>query len=88
MSPAAPLGKFSTAWIEGTALMEVRCRGHIDGQAHLELQLGTSLHGADDQRDAAMTVDGASLSEWRMASQPVLTAIGQALATEGFTPAS
>ena len=84
--PAAPLGELSTAWIEGSAFMEVRVRGHIDGQAHLELQLGTSLYGAPDHRDSAMMVEGASLSEWRAASQPVRKAIDQALAAAGFAP--
>ncbi len=85
--PAAPLGELSTAWIDGSGLMEVRVRGHINGQAHLELQLGTSLYGVPDQRDPAMMVEGAPLSEWRAASRPVLSAIGQALTATGFAPA-
>lgn len=86
--PAAPLGELSTVWIDGSALMEVRVRGHIDGQAHVELQLGTSLYGVPDQRDPTMVVEGAPLSEWRAASRPVLSAIGQALTATGFAPAS
>jgi len=85
--PAAPLGKLSTVWLDGSALMEVRVSGHIHGQAHVELQLGTSLYGVPDQRDPEMVVEGAPLSAWRAASRPVLAAIGQALAATGFAPA-
>jgi len=85
--PAAPLGELTTVWIDGSALMEVRVSGHIDGQAHVELQLGTSLYGTPDQRDPAMVVEGAPLSEWRAASRPVLSAIGRALEATGFAPA-
>lgn len=85
--PAAPLDKLSTVWLDGGALMEVRVGGHIDGQAHVELQLGTSLYGVPDQRDPAMVVEGAPLAEWRAASRPVLSAIGRALGAIGFAPA-
>jgi hypothetical protein len=85
--PAAPLDKLSTAWIEGSADMEVRVRGHLNSQVRIELQLGTSLYGVPDQRDPEMVVEGAPLSAWRAASRPVLAAIGQALAATGFVPA-
>ena len=86
--PAAPLGELPTVWLDGSELMEVRVSGHIDRQAHLELQLGTSLYGAPDQRDPAMVVEGAPLAAWRTASRPILAAIGEALVATGYVPAS
>lgn len=86
VAPAEPLGEADTVWLEGSAMMEVRLRGRIDGQAHLKLQLGTSLHGAADARDPTIVVDGASLAEWRTATRSVVAAMAQALMAAGFLP--
>lgn len=75
-----------TEWVEGGALMETRVHARIDGQAFIELWLGTSLHGVHDQRDAAYVIEGATLAAWREANQRMLAAIERALSAAGFEP--
>jgi len=86
--PGSPLAATPTVWLDGGSFLATHVHGRIDGQALLELHLGTSLHGAPDGRAPEHTASGAPLSAWRTAIARILMTVERALADAGFEPVS